>query len=176
MILLLLYLPLKYLFLTFHNLHNLNEIIIVNSIYDVTILTLFILWDLKFSSIFKVFLFILEIIFWIYFIYKETSSLIYTLLLIGFILFYRFSFIYFGTPKIVLFLVFKEVIFFITIITCNVRFNFNKIDFLSYIFSLISYYLDFGEFKVYLISLVLNTFIMIIYYILSLLTIQKKKL
>ncbi|MFN7181175.1 MAG: hypothetical protein ACK4NF_00660, partial [Planctomycetota bacterium] len=51
---------------------------------------------------------------------------------------------------------FKEITCFIAVIICNTIFNMDKLDFLSCMFSIISFYLEEIKFKTYLLSLMIN--------------------
>lgn len=164
------YLPLKYMFFKLHLLNNIYDAIVVNTVCDILFFTLFTFLWYKFTYISRLFLIGLENIFWIYFIYKSTFSIINSSLLLVFIVFYRYIFMYKVTPVLLLILLFKEIVFFIIIVMLNSTMGNVGIDFLSFIFSALSYYLSFGKFLNFVLSMIVNLFIV---FILSLKIFQK---
>lgn len=174
MIFLILYLPSKYLFFTFNHFHNFKDITIINSIFDITFFSIFILLHYRFNNLTKIFLLLLENLFWFSFIYKETNSFINTFVIVLFISIYRTIFLWFTTPNSILLVLFKEITCFIAVIICNTIFNMDKLDFLSCMFSIISFYLEEIKFKTYLLSLMINVGISFFCFFLKFIFAQKK--
>ncbi len=164
MLFLTLYLPLKYLFFNIHTLSNINDVIIANVVCDTMFFTMFILLKYKFTNISKVFLIFLENAFWIYFIYKSVSSILYMLLLVIFIMLYRYIFMCIANSFILLIILCKEIILFTLIVVLKVNMSYFKVDFLSFMFSILSYYLSFGNMDNFIISLLINLFVILALY------------
>lgn len=165
MLFLTLYLPLKYLFFNIHTLYDINDVIVANLVCDTMFFTVFILFKYKFIYVSKVFLIFLENVFWVYFIYKNVSSISHTLLLVLFIMLCRYIFMYMVNSFILLIILCKEIIFFTLIILLKTSMSALKIDFLSFMFSLLSYYLSFGNINNFIISLLINLFVILTLYI-----------
>lgn len=159
------YIPLKYLFFSMHALYNIYDIIVANTVCDTIFFTVFILFRYGFTYISKVFLIFLENIFWLYFIYKSTSSMSYTLLLTSFIVLYRYVFMYVANSFILLIILFKEIVLFILVIVLKTSIGKIKVDFLSFMFSTLSYYLNFGDINNFVVSLVINLLIILALYV-----------
>lgn len=162
MLFLTIYIPLKYLFFKFSSIYKIEDVIVANTVYDVIFFTTFTLLSYKFTSFFKFFLIVLENLFWAYFIYKNISSLPYTCGILLFIVAYRYVFMIAINPLIFSLTLFKEIMFFILIVVLKTKMGEVRIDFFSFAFSAISYYLQFGNFINVIISVSINLFIMFI--------------
>jgi hypothetical protein len=167
MLFIFMYLPLKYLLFTLHALYNIQEIIVSNSVIDICLVSIFILFKGEFAQIDKIYLLVLENIFWIYYIFQNSESVAYTMKIVGFIILYRLAFLYIFSPALVLALLIKEAILFCTLIVVKVKGE-SIVDFLSYIFCILGFYLQITNIKYYLLSFLINLGIALLYRILIL--------